>query len=90
MPPIITKSPTIFECLIYKLILLPIFLLGVLFIIYNKWFSARRCQELCDANGYIKAMHIPPDRVGSEEKCICTEPIETNSKHVKLIIPMNN
>lgn len=90
MPSIVTKSPTILECKILKWILLPIFLLGVLFLIYNQWLSARECQELCDVNGYIKAMHIPSDRVGSEAKCICTEPIETNSKSVKLIIPMDN
>lgn len=83
---LVNRIPTIFEAGIVKWVVIPILLSGLVYMVGYRTFGVQKCQDLCEDSGYSSGIHIPPDRLGFGEKCVCKDPLELG-KELKLEIP---
>jgi len=83
----ISKIPTAFEASIVKWVFIPFAIFAIVFLLVFRIVGVTECGQLCEDNGYSKTTHIPPDRFGSDEKCVCEDPINPGQQKAKLEIP---
>jgi len=57
---------------LFKWVLLPALLFGVLFMVINYFVYSVKCRDLCRSHGYSDGVYIPPYRF-NEEKCLCRQ-----------------
>jgi len=73
---IVNRPATSFEAFIIKWFVLPVMVLGLSYLLGHRTYDVYKCEKYCEAQGYSKGKHIPPDRFGFDEKCICEEPVD--------------
>lgn len=84
---LLNRRPTFFEAGIVKWVAIPFLLLGLVYMVGARTYGVIKCEQLCEERGYSEGIHIPADRFGFGEKCICKDPVTSGSHELKLEIP---
>ena len=83
----INSPVTSFEASIVKWIFMPLMLVFIVFLLGSRMFGVIRCDRICENNGYLQSTHIPSDRFGFDEKCLCEEPTDPKTMKPKIELP---
>ena len=85
---LVNRRPTVFEAGIVKWVAIPILLLGLVYMVGARTYGGIKCEQICEEKGYSEGTHIPPDRFGFGEKCLCEEPVSPGQHEPRLEIPL--
>ncbi len=81
---LVNRPATPFEAFIIKWLVLPLMIFGLSYLLGHRAYTVYKCEQFCETQGYSKGKHIPPDRFGFGEKCICEEPVDPLNRKPKI------